>query len=196
METEGQSLSERGRLGPAAVDGPARRLAGATYNGRMFVLRYLYILALGLWLGGMTVAGLIAAPSIFGVLEAWNPVEGRVLAGQVFGSLLARLHLVFYGAAAVMLVTLTIQRLLGPRPVAYGVRATIIAAMLGLALASGFGISPRVEAMQREIGGSVTSLPPTDPRRVSFYQLHGLSNLLLGTTVIGALLLAFWESRE
>ena len=117
----------------------------------MFVLRYLYILALGVWLGGMGVAGLIAAPAIFEVLEGWNAVDGRVLAGQVFGRILFKLHLVLYAAAAVMLVTLTIRRLLGPRPVAYGIRASIIATMLALAVASGFGISPRVEAMQKEI---------------------------------------------
>jgi hypothetical protein len=96
----------------------------------------------------------------------------------------------------VMLVTLTIRRLLGPRPLAYGIRAAIITLMLAFALASGFGISPRVEAMQREIGGPVAALPESDPRRSSFYQLHGLSNLLLSATAIGALLLAFWESRE
>jgi hypothetical protein len=167
-----------------------------TYNREMFVLRYLYILALGVWLGGMAVAGLVAAPTIFAVLEAWNPVQGRILAGQVFGGIVARLHYIFYAAAVVMLVTLTVRRLLGPRPVAYGIRASIIVLMFGLTLASGFGISPRVEAMQREIGGSVADLPESDPRRASFYQLHGLSNVLLSATLVGALLLLFWESRE
>lgn len=162
----------------------------------MVVLRYLYVLALAVWLGGMTVAGLVAAPAIFAVLEAWNPVEGRVLAGQVFGRLLATLHVVLYAAAAVMLVTLTVRRLIGPRPAAYGIRATLIAVMLGLALASGLGLGPRVEAMRRAIGGPVAALPESDARRATFYQLHGLSNLLLGATVAGALLLAFWESRE
>jgi Domain of unknown function (DUF4149) len=162
----------------------------------MFVLRYLYILALGVWLGGMAVAGFVVAPTVFAVLGASDPANGRVLAGQVVGSILAQLHLVLYGAAVVMLVTLTVRRLLGPRPVAYGIRASIIVTMLGLALASGVGVSPRVEAMQREIGGSVAALPESDPRRSSFYQLHGLSNLLLGATLIGALLLVFWESRE
>lgn len=162
----------------------------------MFVLRYLYILALGVWLGGMGVAGLIAAPTVFEVLEGWNAVEGRVLAGQVFGRILAQLHLVLYAAAAVMLITLTIRRLLGPRPVAYGVRASIIAVMLGLALASGLGISPRVEAMQKDIGGAVAALPDSDPRRAAFYTLHGLSNALLGATMVGALLLIFWETKE
>jgi hypothetical protein len=66
----------------------------------MFVLRYLYILSLGVWLGGMAVAGLVAAPTIFSVLEAWNPVEGRVLAGQVFGAIVAQLHLFFYVLSA------------------------------------------------------------------------------------------------
>ena len=51
----------------------------------MIFLRYLYVLALVVWLGGMVVAGGVAAPSIFAVLQEWNPVEGRVLAGRVFG---------------------------------------------------------------------------------------------------------------
>lgn len=162
----------------------------------MFLLRYVYVLALAVWLGGMAVAGLVVAPAVFEVLGAWDPAAGRVLAGQVFGAVLADLHLVFYVAGGAMLVTLTIQRLLGPRPAAYGIRASLIAAMLGMGLASGLGISPRVEAMQREVGGSIAALPAEDPRRASFYQLHGLSNLLLSATAIGALVLLFWESRE
>ena len=110
--------------------------------------------------------------------------------------MLSKLHLVLYAAGVAMLITLTIRRLLGPRPVAYGVRASIIGLMLALALASGFGISPRVEAMQRDIGGSVAALPESDPRRASFYQLHGLSNLLLSATIVGALLLIYWETKE
>ena len=57
-------------------------------------LRYLYVLALVLWLGGMAIAGLVVAPTTFGVLEAWNPSTGRVLAGEVFGAVLGRVHLI------------------------------------------------------------------------------------------------------
>jgi hypothetical protein len=162
----------------------------------VLVLRYLYLLALTVWLGGIAVAGLIVAPAVFANLEAWNPVEGRELAGRLFGDILRHLHLVFFGAAGLMLVTLTIQRLLGPRPAGYGVRVSLIAVMLGLTLASGLGISPRVEAVQREIGSSVASLPKDDPRRVSFYRLHGISNLLIAATAVGGLLLLVWEARE
>ena len=66
----------------------------------MILLRYLYILALVVWLGGMVVAGGVVAPSIFGVLEEWNPVEGRVLAGRVFGEVLQRLYWLGYAMAA------------------------------------------------------------------------------------------------
>jgi hypothetical protein len=162
----------------------------------MPLLRYAYVLALAVWLGGIAIAGLVVAPAVFAVLEAWNPEDGRVLAGLVFGDVLHRLHPVFYGAAGVMIASLTVQRLIGPRPVAYGIRAAIIAFMLGLALASGFGISPRVEALQREVKGPMAALPESDPRRTRFYELHGWSNLLLSATAVGALVLAYWETRE
>ena len=47
----------------------------------MVLLRYLYVVALVLWVGGLVVAGALVAPSVFGVLQAWNATEGRVLAG-------------------------------------------------------------------------------------------------------------------
>ena len=76
----------------------------------MRLLRYLYILALVVWLGGIVVAGAIVAPSIFGVLQEWNPVEGRVLAGRVFGEVLNRLHWLAYAMGSVMFVALPLPR--------------------------------------------------------------------------------------
>jgi uncharacterized membrane protein len=38
----------------------------------MVFLRYLYVVALVLWVGGLVVAGALVAPSVFGVLQAWN----------------------------------------------------------------------------------------------------------------------------
>ena len=56
----------------------------------MFLLRYLYVVALVLWVGGLIMAGALVAPAVFGVLQAWNETQGRVLAGQVFGDVLIR----------------------------------------------------------------------------------------------------------
>jgi uncharacterized membrane protein len=162
----------------------------------MRALRYAYVLALVLWLGGMAAAGLIAAPTIFAVLESWNPTTGRVLAGDVFGALLARMNTVAYGAAGVMFAVLTAQRLLGPRPRSYGVRVGVIAAMLAFTMYSGMVAAPRIDELQSAVTGPMNQLPADDPRRIEFDYLHQLSTTLAMATIAGGLILLAWETRE
>jgi hypothetical protein len=162
----------------------------------MILLRYLYVVALVLWVGGLIVAGALVAPSVFGVLQAWNEAQGRVLAGQVFGEVLLRLTWLSYAAAVVMFLTLTLHRLLGARPVRYGVRVGIMGVMLTMMLATGFYVIPQVNAIQAAVAGPVSALPDADARRIEFDRLHGLSNILFSITAIGGLILCFWETRE
>jgi uncharacterized membrane protein len=162
----------------------------------MILLRYLYVVALVVWVGGLLVAGALVAPSVFGVLQAWNPSEGRVLAGQVFGEVLLRLTWLSYVMGAVMFITLTLHRLLGARPVKYGIRVGIMALMLVMMMVTGFYLIPQVDALQAEVSGPVAELPDTDPRRVEFNRLHGLSNILFSITALGGLGLCWWEARE
>ncbi len=162
----------------------------------MRLLRYLYILALVIWLGGIVVAGAIVAPSVFGVLQAWNPAEGRVLAGRVFGEVLQRLQWLAYAMGSAMFVTLTLHRLLGARPERYGIRASILVLMLLVTLYSGSRVTPRIATLQAEVGGPIAALADTDARKVEFNRLHGLANILLAVTAAGGLVLLWWEARE
>jgi hypothetical protein len=162
----------------------------------MVLLRYLYVVALVLWVGGLIVAGALVAPSVFGVLQAWNESQGRVLAGQVFGAVLLRLTWLSYAMGVVMFITLTLHRLLGARPLKYGVRVGIMAVMLLMMAAMGFYILPQVNAIQAEVAGPVSALLESDARRVEFDKLHGLSNILFSITAIGGLALCWWEARE
>lgn len=162
----------------------------------MILLRYLYVVALVLWVGGLVVAGALVAPSVFGVLQAWNASEGRVLAGQVFGEVLLRLTWLSYVMGGVMFIALTLHRLLGARPVKYGVRVGIMAVMLTMMMVTGFWLIPQVDAIQAGVKGPVAELAATDPRRVEFNRLHGLSNILFSITAIGGLALCWWEARE
>lgn len=173
-----------------------RRPAAHQYNSLMLALRYLYVLALVMWLGGMVVAGLIVAPATFSVLDAWDPTMGRMLAGQVFGEVLNRLYVVAYVAGPVMFLTLTVQRIMGPRPKAYGIRIGLITAMLGVNTYLATTASPRIEALQREASGPMNQLAEADPRRVEFDAVHRLSTQLMGAAILGGLILAFWETRE
>jgi len=162
----------------------------------MVLLRYLYVVALVLWVGGLITAGALVAPSVFGVLQAWNQSEGRVLAGQVFGNVLLRLTWLSYAMGVIMFVTLTLHRLLGARPVKYGVRVGIMGVMLVMMLAMGFYIIPQVNSIQAQVKGPVSALEASDPLRAEFDRLHGLSNILFSITAIGGLALCFWETRE
>ena len=162
----------------------------------MRALRYLYLLALVIWLGGMVIAGLIVAPTTFGVLEAADAVKGRMLAGQVFGAVLGRFYLVSYAAAALMLLILTAQRVLGPRPKAYGIRVGVIGFMLGTMLYGGLVLAPQIDQLQSEVAGPMNTLPETDHRRVAFDRAHQLSTALFSVAMLGGLVLLGWESRE
>lgn len=166
------------------------------YNSPMRAVRYLYVLALALWLGGMALAGMIVAPTIFSVLEAASGAAGRVLAGDVFGVVLRRLYGVGIAAAGVMLLALTLQRVIGPRPRAYGVRAGLIVLMLGLTAYAAVVLQPRVEALQQQAGGPIIQLAVDDARRIEFDRLHSRSTILMSFTIVGALALLFWETRE
>ena len=162
----------------------------------MVLLRYLYVVALVLWVGGLITAGALVAPSVFGVLQAWNESQGRVLAGQVFGEVLLRLTWLSYAMGGLMFITLTLHRLLGARPVKYGIRVGIMGVMLLMMMITGFILIPQVDAIQAEVKGPVAELPDSDPRRVEFNRLHGISNILFSITAIGGLALCFWEARE
>ncbi|MEQ1731397.1 MAG: DUF4149 domain-containing protein [Vicinamibacterales bacterium] len=162
----------------------------------MFAVRYLYVLALVVWLGGMVILGGIVAPTTFQVLQSLDPGNGRVLAGELFGTTLARFHPVAYGCGAVLFVTLVLMRVLGPRPAAFAVRALIVVAMLGVSLYSGRVVLRRVDAIQQQVGTLPSKLPAGDPRRVEFDALHTLSTRLMMINIFAALGLLYWEARE
>jgi hypothetical protein len=164
----------------------------------MLLLRYAYVLALVVWLGGMVVLGAVVAPTVFEVLQVRDPEAGRILAGAVFGTALGRFHYVAYACGATLLVTLVVMAVLGPRPAQFAVRAALAGIMLGIAVYSGVFVLGSVERLQRDIGDDVapSSLPAGDARRVRFDQLHLLSTRLMMINMVGALVLLYWEARE
>jgi uncharacterized membrane protein len=162
----------------------------------MLALRYAYVLALVIWLGGMVVLGAIVAPATFRVLEASAPAVGRALAGELFGTILARFHYVAYAAGATLLLTLGVMRVLGPKPRSFAVRVLIVAAMLAIALYSGIVVTGSIDAIQLEVGGLPSTLSADDARRVRFDQLHVLSTRLMMTNAVAAMALLYWEARD
>jgi uncharacterized membrane protein len=162
----------------------------------MPALRYVYVLALAVWLGGMILLGALVAPLTFQVLQAGDPDAGRRLAGELFGAILNRFHFVAYGAGGLLLVTLITMAILGPRPRGFAVRAGLISVMLLVALYSGLVVLREVDSIQLAAGVLPSTLPAGDARRVRFDALHQLSTRLMVFNIAGTLVLLGWEARE
>jgi uncharacterized protein DUF4149 len=162
----------------------------------MLALRYVSLLALVVWVGGLLALGSVAAPSIFAVLAITQPDEGRMLAGALFGEILRRFHMVGYAAGGLLLGTLLLRRVLGPAPRRFAWRAGIATVMLAASAYSGLVVAARIAEIQTSIGAAPSSLPAGDARRVEFGRLHGLSTALELIPVLGGLALIFWELKE
>jgi len=162
----------------------------------VLALRLVYVLALAVWLGGMTILGAVVAPTIFQTLQSAEPSSGRALAGLAFSAILTRFHFVAYGCGFLLLVTLIAMALLGPRPKHVAIRCGIVVGMLLVSAYSGVAVLGEIETIQRDVGALPSHLPEGDPRRVRFDALHQLSTRLMTVDLIAALALLYWEARE
>jgi hypothetical protein len=162
----------------------------------MLALRYVALLALVLWIGGLAVLGGLAAPATFDVIAVRQIADGRELAGAIFGEALRRFHLLSYGCGGVLLGVLLARAVLGPRPSWFAVRAAIALSMLAATLYSGLVVSARIEASRTAIGASPSSLPDVDPRRAEFGRLHATSTGLQLIPLVGGLALLLMELKD
>ncbi|HXM21019.1 MAG TPA: DUF4149 domain-containing protein [Terriglobales bacterium] len=150
----------------------------------MSFLRYLMLLSLIVWLGGLIFFAFVLAPTAFSVLPS------RHLAGTLVGRSLGTLHwmgiisgLIFMGGSI-----LYSQLSTGTAHV-FAARHVFICLMLGLTLISQFGIIPRMDTLRASIG-EIDSVPPDNPARMQFDALHVWSTrvesgvFLLGLVVV------------
>ncbi len=161
----------------------------------MIALRYVYVVALAIWVGGLITIGSVVAPSAFAVLEALG-TGPQPLAATLVGEVLRRFHVVGYAAGALLLSTLILMKVVGPRPPGFGARLVLVSAMLGVSLVTGFWVDPQIASMRASIGVPISTLMPDDARRVRFGRLHGLSTALMAVTTLAGLVLCYWETRE
>lgn len=162
----------------------------------MTTLRYVYVLALVVWLGGMVAIGIVVAPTIFQTLQTVSPQDGRAFAGEAFKAILVRFHYVAYSCGALMLLALVGMGLLGPRPKGYAIRAGLVLVMLGIALYSGLAVLREIDGIQAEVGTLPSRLAAADPRRLRFDALHLLATRLMQLNIVAALALLWWEARD
>jgi uncharacterized membrane protein len=152
----------------------------------MSLLRFLMLLALVVWVGGLIFLAFVVAPTAFspGLLPT------RHLAGTVVGRSLGALHWMGIVAGIVFLIASMIYSRMtagNARPLA--ARHLLIALMLLLTVISQFAISPKMHAIRDEVG-VIDNVPLDSPLRVEFNRLHRWSEgfetgvLLLGLAAL------------
>lgn len=150
----------------------------------MTALRFVLILSLVVWLGGILFFGAVVAPTLFTVLPT------RQLAGAVVTRSLAKLHWIGLASGIVFAITSMIyNRLIAGSASPFAARHLLVYAMIALTLLSQFGIAARMETLRADMG-IIDDISPNDPRRVEFNRLHHwstrveMSVLILGLCVL------------
>jgi hypothetical protein len=138
-------------------------------------LRFIEILALGTWVGGIIFLSFVVAPGAFGVLGS------RDQAGTMVGFALGRLHWIGIVAGLIYVLALVVER----RSIAAIARpaAILVVLMIALTFYSQKFVTSRLAGLRREMV-SVDATPRDNPLRVEFDSLHQWSVRIEGTVLL------------
>lgn len=162
----------------------------------MLALRYVSIVALAFWIGGLAALGLVAAPVLFDVLPAHDPEAGRTLAGMAFGAIFESFERVALVPGAIVAVSLAWRAARPRRPRGLVWRSGVLAVMLGLTVVTGTVIAPRIDALRVSTPTPIADLPDGNPDKAEFGRLHGLSGGLTILVLAGGLTLMWMELTD
>jgi Domain of unknown function (DUF4149) len=161
----------------------------------MSLLRFVSLLILALWVGGLAALGGVAAPALFDALGARDPAGGGT-AGWLFGLVFRRFQHVSWWLGGLLILLLGARAALGPRPRRLAVRVWVVAIMLTMSLTSALVLAPRIEAIRTQASGAVHALPDGDARKTEFGRLHGIANILMLITLAAGAGLMWAELRD
>ena len=154
----------------------------------MSFLRFLMLLSLVVWLGGITFFA-VMAPIVFHALPT------RELAGTVVNRTLPVLHWMGVVSAIVFLATsMSYSALTTGSAQALAPRHLLVVLMLVLTLVSMFTISSRMMALRAEMG-VIDTVPQDDPRRVEFNRLHHWSTRVEGSVYLIGLVVLYLTAK-
>ena len=138
--------------------------------------RFLLLLSLVIWIGGIVFFSFVVAPIVFSSLSP------QASAGQIVSRLLRGLHEIGLTCGVIVLAATFVVNLKHVK----GLRALVGLMLLCTAL-SQFGVTPQMERIREAVGGSIQLLPPKDAGRAAFDHLHEVSVVLEGVVLIAGL---------
>jgi uncharacterized membrane protein len=151
----------------------------------MSFLRFLMVLSLVVWIGGLIFFAFVLAPTAFQVLPNTH------LAGNVVGRALGKLHWIAIFSGVLFLIASVLYSYLtqgSAHP--FAMRHVLICLMLGLTLFSQFWIIPRMDTLRASVSDFAT-VPLDNPARIQFDALHVWSTRVEGAVLLLGLVVVF-----
>ncbi len=152
----------------------------------MSFLRFLILLALIVWIGGVIFFAFVLAPTLFGVLPTTK------LAGDVVNATLTKLHWMGLISGMVFLICSLLynwQKHVQLRP--FMVSHVFVVLMLAFTMISQFGITPRMRELR-----SSPSIMESSLGRAEFDSLHASSTRLEGGVLLLGLGVLVFTARR
>ena len=156
----------------------------------MSALRFVMLLSMVIWMGGIIFFAFVVAPAVFSVLPT------RHLSGLVVTRTLGTLHWMGVVCGGVFLVCSFFEAYHSTGSVqAFAARNLLVLAMVVVTLWSQIGVSTKMAALRAEMG-EIDQIAAADPRRVAFNQLHQWSTRLEVIVLILGLVTLYLIARH
>ncbi len=156
----------------------------------MSFLRFLMLLSLVAWIGGLIFFAFVLAPTVF----APGALPNTHLAGNIVGRSLAKLHWIAIVSGIVFLgSSLLYNRFTEGAAHVFGLRHVLIGLMLGLTLLSQFWIIPRMDNLRAQVS-DFSTVPLDNPMRMQFDALHAWSTRVEGAVLLLGLIVVYLAS--
>ncbi len=155
------------------------------------LMRLLQLVAMAIWVGGLAFFAFVLAPTAFHLL----PVHD---AGMIVGASLRVFDRIELGCGAIFLAATAVlfraavHRIKGRYEIEFLLALVMILATAYLE----WNIIPAMDQDQRQAGGDINTVEPTNPARLHFNKLHARSEKVAGTTLLLGFSVLFLMSRE
>jgi uncharacterized membrane protein YhhN len=150
-------------------------------------LRFLMLLSLVTWIGGLIFFAFVLAPTVF----APGVLPNTHLAGNIVGRALGKLHWIAIVSGLIFLLSsLLYSRVTDGTAHVFAMRHVLIVLMLTLTLVSQFWIIPRMDTLRATVSDFAT-VPVDNPVRMQFDALHVWSTRLEGAVLLLGLIVVY-----
>lgn len=154
----------------------------------MSFLRFLMLLSLVVWIGGLIFFAFVLAPTAFQILPNTH------LAGNLVGRALGKLHWLASISGIVFLISsLLYTRFTEGTAHVFALRHVLIVLMLALTVFSQYWLIPRMDMLRAQVG-DFAAIPIDNPLRVQFDALHVWSTRVEGAVLLLGLLALYFTA--